>query len=61
MDYKFICSKCGKEKEISMRISEYTSKGHMCECGTELKHDIKDIGCSFDTNKITGFLWKCGS
>ena len=44
-----------------MKISEYTSKGHYCECGNELVRDIKDICATFDTSKITGFCGKCGS
>jgi predicted nucleic acid-binding Zn ribbon protein len=61
MDYKFICPKCGKQKEIQMKISEYTNKGHYCECGEELKRCVKDLGTTFDTSKISGFCGKCGS
>lgn len=60
MIYKFICPECGKEEEISMRISEYTAEGHKCECGVELIRDIRDFGTSFDTSKISGFCGKCG-
>ena len=35
MNYKFICPECKKSVEIKMRISEYTGKGHVCECGFE--------------------------
>lgn len=61
MTYKFICPKCGKQKEIDMRISEYTSKGHYCDCGEELKRDVKDICSRFDTSKVTDFCGKCGN
>lgn len=59
MIYKFICPKCNKEKEVEMRISEYTNKGHYCECGEELVRDIRDIGTTFDTSHISGFCGKC--
>lgn len=60
MNYKFICPECKKSVEIEMRISEYTGKGHVCECGAELKRDVKDIGCNFEV-KTDGFCGKCGS
>lgn len=60
MIYKFICPECKKSVEIEMRISEYTGKGHVCECGFELKRDVKDIGCNFEV-KTDGFCGKCGS
>lgn len=60
MRYKFVCTECNKAVEIEMKMSEYTSKGHICECGNELTRDIKDIGCKFDTSKISGFCGKCG-
>lgn len=59
MVYKFVCKKCNKEKEIEMRISEYTGKGHLCDCGGELKRCINDFGTAFDTSKISGFCGKC--
>ena len=61
MNYKFICPECKTAKEIEMKISEYTSKGHYCECGNELVRDISDICATFDTSKITGFCGKCGN
>jgi predicted nucleic acid-binding Zn ribbon protein len=60
MIYKFICPKCGTAKEIEMKISEYTSKGHTCECGAELKRDVSDMSTNFQVN-LTGFCGKCGS
>lgn len=49
MNYKFVCPECKKKSvEIEMRISEYIGKGHICECGVELKRDVKDIWCNFD-------------
>ena len=41
-----------------MRISEYTDKGHYCDCGNELVRDISDICSNFDTSKISGFFGK---
>lgn len=61
MNYKFKCLKCETTKKIEMRISEYTDKGHYCECGSELIRDVTDICTSFDTSKISGFCGKCGS
>ena len=58
MNYKFKCPECKTVKEIEMKISEYTSKGHYCECGNEL---VSDICATFDTSKITGFCGKCGN
>lgn len=59
MRYKFICPKCGKQKEIDMKMSEYTNMGHYCDCGKQLIRDVTDIGCNFDTSKISGFCGKC--
>ena len=58
MNYKFKCPECKTVKEIEMKISEYTSKGHYCECGNELVRDISDICATFDTSKISGFFGK---
>ena len=55
MDYKFICPKCGKEKTITMRISEYKSNGHFCDCGEELKRDVKDF-CTSSSRNVEGFF-----
>lgn len=60
MNYKFICPECNKTVEVEMRISEYTNKGHICECGTELKRDVKDMGYTFDI-RTDGFCGKCGN
>ena len=62
MDYKFVCKNCGEKYIISMRISEYESKGHICRiCNGDLVRDINDFATAFDTSKITGFCGKCGS
>lgn len=55
MTYKFICPKCGKSVEIQMSASEYVSEGHICDCGAELKRDIKDF-CSNSKRNIEGFF-----
>lgn len=60
MKYKFICPKCGNEKTIEMRISEYKSDGHMCECGAELKRDPKSFCRSYQVN-CDGFYAKTQS
>lgn len=58
MNYKFICPECKTTKEIEMKMSEYTDKGHYCDCGSELVRDISDICSNFDTSKINGFFGK---
>lgn len=58
MNYKFKCPKCETTKEIEMKMSEYTDKGHYCDCGSELIKDITDICTSFDTSNISGFFGK---
>ena len=58
MNDKFICPECKTVKEIEMKISEYTDKGHYCDCGNELVRDISDICSNFDTSKISGFFGK---
>lgn len=55
MDYKFICSQCGKKVSISMPISEYQPNGHYCECGSELKRDVKDF-CIASQRNVEGFF-----
>lgn len=41
MNYPFVCPNCGHKEEISMKMSEYVSTGHMCpECNTEMKREI---------------------
>lgn len=57
MNYKFICPKCGANKEIQMPISEYTAEGHICECGAELKRDPQSFCCSYEA-KCDGFYGK---
>ena len=50
MNYPFECLKCGLKREISMPMSEYTSEGHCCECGTEMVREVKSLicACNFD-------------
>lgn len=55
MRYKFICPDCGAEKEIVMPISEYTPNGHKCDCGAELKRDVKDF-CLVSQRNVEGFF-----
>lgn len=58
MDYSFICPKCEKEETIEMRMSEYTSKGHMCKkCGTELVRNPESFCSNFQVN-CDGFFGK---
>lgn len=57
MIYKFICPKCGKEKEVSMRISEYHENGHICDCGAELERNMQDVASGYICN-TTGFYGK---
>lgn len=56
-DYKFKCPECGQKKEITMKISEYTSHGHKCDCGAELQRDITDTAKDYIAN-VTGFYGK---
>lgn len=55
--YKFICPECNKEKEINMKISEYKSDGHICECGGQLKRSMKDTAKDYVVH-TTGFYGK---
>ena len=58
IDYKFKCPKCDNEQIISMKISEYASKGHICDkCGENLVRDMSNICSSFSV-KCTGFFGK---
>lgn len=43
MEYKFICPECNKQVVVSMPITEYKPNGHYCDCGVELKRDVKDF------------------
>ena len=54
MIYHFICPKCGSKYELQIRISEYKSTGHFCECGEELVRDPKDF-CTSYSAKFSGF------
>lgn len=40
-----------------MKMSEYTNKGHICECGENLIRDIADCCASFCV-KCDGFFGK---
>lgn len=54
MEYKFVCPQCGKEHMIQMKMSEYKSEGHICECGAELKRDPNSFCKNFSVN-CSGF------
>ena len=43
MIYRFYCPVCGEHTELKMPASEYTSDGHLCKCGAELKRDPHDF------------------
>lgn len=50
-----MCTKCNKDVEINMPISEYTSEGHKCpDCGNELIRKPSDFCFAF-SNKSGGF------
>lgn len=57
MTYPFVCPECGKKKEIQMLMSQYTSKGHFCECGAEMIRDPSSFSCNFVV-KCDGFFGK---
>ena len=45
MKYGFVCPKCDFRKEIDMKMSEYTSSGHLCDkCNEEMIRDISAMG-----------------
>lgn len=54
MIYIFVCPSCGKRHEVQMLVSEYHANGHYCDCGTELKRDIKDF-CTISQRNVEGF------
>lgn len=46
MNYPFTCPKCGFKKQISMKMSEYTSSGHLCPlCNEEMEREISSMKC----------------
>lgn len=58
MRYGFECPNCEHKEELEMRITEYTSEGHMCpECNTEMKRDVSTMGC-MSIDKTGGFYRK---
>ena len=60
MFYPFICPKCGREETISMRITEYTSEGHICpDCKMEMKRDPQSLACGMSVDKTGTFYRKC--
>lgn len=60
MFYPFICPKCGNEKTIEMRISEYTSEGHICSnCESEMIRDPKSLVCGMSVDSTGDFYRKC--
>lgn len=60
MFYPFICPKCGNNETIEMKISEYTSVGHMCpECETEMKRDPQSLCCGMSIDLTGDFYRRC--
>ena len=56
MNYPFTCPKCGYHKDIEMKMSEYTSSGHLCdECNTEMKRDISSMTCAMFKDNTNTF------
>lgn len=58
MNYPFTCPKCGFKKQISMKMSEYTSSGHYCPiCNEEMQRDISSMKCAMFKDN-TGTFYK---
>lgn len=56
MNYPFTCPKCGYHKDIEMKMSEYTSSGHLCdECNEEMQRDISSMKCGAFVDKTNTF------
>lgn len=55
MNYPFECPKCGLKRKISMPMSQYTSEGHYCECGTEMVREVKSLICGMSIDKTNSF------
>jgi predicted nucleic acid-binding Zn ribbon protein len=60
MTYPFFCPNCGQEENISMRMSDYSSTGHLCPiCNTEMKRTIESLVCGLSVDKTNSFFRKC--
>lgn len=56
MNYPFTCPKCGFKKQISMKMSEYTSSGHLCPlCNEEMEREISSMKCGAFVDKTNTF------
>ena len=46
MYYDFVCKNCGNKEVIEMKMSEYTSSGHLCPlCNEEMGREISSMKC----------------
>ena len=60
MYYPFICPKCGQKETIEMRITEYSSEGHICsKCSAEMVRDPKSLVCGMSIDKTGDFYRRC--
>ena len=41
-----------------MPISQYTSEGHYCECGTEMVREVSSLVCGMSVDKTGDFFRK---
>lgn len=58
MNYPFECPSCNSKETISMPMSQYTSKGHMCKsCGTEMVREVKSLVCMGSVD-LTGDFYR---
>ena len=56
MNYPFRCPKCNHEKNIEMKMSEYTSSGHYCPiCNEEMQREISSMKCGAFIDKTNTF------
>ena len=59
MDYPFTCPNCGHKENISMRMSEYRSDGHLCNnCNTEMQRDVSSYASVLSVDKTGSFYRK---
>lgn len=57
MNYPFVCPHCNNTETISMKMSEYTSQGHLCkQCNTEMIREVSSLVCSCSIDKTGGFF-----
>lgn len=48
MYYPFECPVCKHKEEISMKMVDYTDKGHICpECNTEMIRPLESFNCGY--------------